>query len=78
VDECRTDKRRRFYKSGKILLGNCKVPCTVCNLSETGACLEVQTTYGIPATFEFILPKHPSRICKVIWLGDTKIGVQFQ
>jgi hypothetical protein len=78
MDGRRTDARRRLYKSGRILLGSWKVPCTVRNLSETGACLEVQTTYGIPATFEFTLPDHPSRICKVVWLGDTKIGVRFQ
>ena len=67
-----------MLKSGKILLGSWAVPCTVRNLSETGACLEVQTTYGIPATFQFILPDYPARSCKVVWLGDTKIGVHFQ
>jgi len=78
MDDRRSDRRTRTYKSGTILLGSWKVPCTVRNLSETGACFEVQTTYGIPASFEFVLPDHPSRTCKVVWLGDTKIGVQFQ
>ena len=78
MDDRRSGQRTRIYKSGKILLGSWKVPCTVRNFSEAGACLEVQTTYGIPATFEVILPDHESRLCKVIWLGDTKIGVQFQ
>jgi hypothetical protein len=78
MDDRRSEKRSRTYKSGKILLGTWEVPCTVRNLSKTGGCLEVQTTYGIPGTFEFILPDHPSRTCRVIWMGDTKIGVQFQ
>ena len=78
MDDRRSDQRTRNYKSGKILLGSWKVPCTVRNVSEAGACLEVQTTYGIPATFEFVLPNHPPRTCKVVWLSDTKIGVEFQ
>jgi hypothetical protein len=78
MDNRRRDARRRIYKSGTILLGSWKVPCTVRNLTETGACLEVQTTYGIPATFEFTLSGCPSRNCKVVWLRETKVGVEFQ
>jgi hypothetical protein len=74
----RTARRTRVLKTGKILLGSHVVPCTVRNLSETGACLEVQTTYGIPTVFEFVLPSQPPRTCKVVWLGDTKLGVLFQ
>jgi hypothetical protein len=67
-----------MLKSGKILLGSHAVPCAVRNLSETGACLEVQTTYGIPTKFEFVLPPQPPRLCKVVWIRDTKIGVHFE
>jgi hypothetical protein len=48
VDKRQPPPRRRMLKSGKILLGKHPVPCTVRNLSETGACLQVQTTAGIP------------------------------
>jgi hypothetical protein len=78
MDDHRKARRTRVLKSGKILLGSHAVPCTVHNLSETGACLEVQTTYGIPTTFEFVLQSQPPRSCKVVWLGDTKMGVHFQ
>ena len=78
MDEHRKAKRMRMLKSGKILLGSHAVPCTVRNLSETGACLKVQTPAGIPSTFEFVLPPQPPRRCKVVWVGDTKIGVHFQ
>ena len=78
MDDRRETKRVRMLKSGKILLGSYEVPCTVRSISETGACLEVQTTYGIPAKFEFVLPPQPPRSCKVVWLGDTKMGVHFQ
>ena len=78
MDERRAKRRGRTLKSGKIILGKRAVPCTVHNLSETGARLKVQTTFGIPATFEFSMPGQPTRICKVAWLDDTTIGVQFR
>jgi PilZ domain len=78
MDEHRKAKRMRMLKSGKILLGSHAVPCTVRNLSDAGACLEVQTTVGIPSMFEFVMPSQPPRTCKVVWLGETRMGVHFQ
>jgi len=78
MDEHRKGPRRRTFKSGKILLGRREVLCTVRNLSETGACLEVQTTYGIPALFQFLMPNQAAQNCKVMWRNDTKLGVHFQ
>jgi hypothetical protein len=77
-DERRRAQRRRILKGGKILLGKAEVPCTVRNLSETGACLVVQTTYGIPAIFQLVMPDQPPRACKTAWRTDTKLGVEFQ
>lgn len=67
-----------MLKSGKILLGSWQVPCTVRNLSEIGACLEVQTTIGIPATFQFTMPNQTPQTCKVVWRDYTKLGVHFR
>jgi hypothetical protein len=78
MDDRRGYIRGRMLKSGKILLGKAAVPCTVRNLSETGACLQVQTTYGLPSTFEFVIDDKPPRACKVTWLDSTMIGVLFQ
>jgi hypothetical protein len=66
-----------MLKSGKILLGIHPVPCTVRNISDRGACPQVQTTAGIPAVFDFTLAGEPTRTCKTIWRDDTKIGVKF-
>ena len=70
--------RRRLLKSGKILLGRHPVPCTIRSLFETGACLQVQTTAGIPTIFDFLRAGEPAvRTCKTIWRDDTQIGVKF-
>lgn len=66
-----------MLKAGKIFLGSYQIPCTVRNISEIGACLEVQTTIGIPAQFNFALPNQALQTCKVMWRDYTKLGVHF-
>ena len=78
MEDRRISPRMRMLKSGKILLGTRSVACTVRNLSETGACLEFDSAYGIPATFEFVLPERCHRTCKVVWANGDRMGVQFQ
>jgi hypothetical protein len=48
VDEHRTAPRRRLLKAGRISFGGGTIDCTVRNLSETGAALEVSSPVGIP------------------------------
>ena len=78
MDDRRDTSRLRMLKSGKILLGKAAVPCTVRNLSDGGACLQVQSTYGIPSAFDVAIDEKPARTCKVIWLDATTLRVQFQ
>ena len=54
MDRRQPPPRRRLLKSGKILLRKHPVPCTIRNMSERSACLQVQTTAGIPAIFDFL------------------------
>jgi len=75
--ERRDSKRLRLLKSGRILLGKATVPCTVRNLSDGGARLQVQSTFGLPGTFELALDDRPPRTCKVIWLDATTLRVRF-
>jgi hypothetical protein len=65
-------------RSGKICLGRTAIPCTIRNVSDGGACLEVQTTYGIPATFELATADETARSCKVRWLDGRRMGVEYQ
>src|SRR5580704_2810786 len=78
VERRQPPARRRLLKSGNILLGKHPVPCIIRNISERGACLQVQTTTGIPAIFDFQRAGEPTvRRCKTIWRDDTRIGVMF-
>jgi hypothetical protein len=75
----RKPPRKRTLKTGTIILGKkAKLACTVLNLSESGACLEVSATFSIPSTFLFGMSGQTPQTCKVIWRTGTKLGVHFQ
>jgi hypothetical protein len=80
VQEKRRDIfRKRILKNAQIILSEKapKLDCAVWNLSDTGACLQVSTTFGIPSTFEVVI-EGVRRACRSIWRTDTKIGVTFE
>ena len=78
--EHRISPRRRSLKGGKIVfnLRSSVISCGIVNLSETGACLEVQSAIGIPNLFELKFePGGEWRICQVAWRRQRRIGVTF-
>jgi len=78
VQDKRSLSRKRVLKAAQIVLGDKapKLDCSVRNISTTGACLQVSTTYGIPASFEVII-EGLRRPCRSVWRTDTKLGVTF-
>ncbi len=80
MDEDRTAPRRRLLKGGKISFGNgAVIDCTIRNLSDTGAALDVSSPVGIPERFMLVVEadrRHlPSR---VVWRRERRIGVHFE
>ena len=79
VDEHRVAPRRRLLKAGKISFGGGAIDCTVRNLSETGAALEVISPVGIPDRFTLVVEAdHRHLPCRVVWRKETRIGVHFE
>lgn len=79
VDEHRATPRRRLLKSGRISFGGGTINCTVRNLSETGAALEVSSPVGIPEHFTLVIEAdHIQVACRVVWRKETRIGVHFE
>ena len=83
MDEHRAAPRRRLLKSGKISFGGAVIDCTVRNLSETGAALEVGSPVGIPEHFTLVIgaehiADHIHVPCRVVWRKETRIGVHFE
>ncbi len=78
IDEHRVSPRHRVLKAGTIEFGGGAINCTVRNISDKGAALEVVSPVGIPERFDLvILAEHVHRRCRIIWRKDRRIGVAF-
>ncbi len=75
----RSAPRQRVLKSGTISFhGAAGIDCTVRNVSETGALLEIESPVGIPNNFVLVVPKdNLKRSCRVAWRSARRIGVRF-
>ncbi|TMK49402.1 MAG: PilZ domain-containing protein [Alphaproteobacteria bacterium] len=78
MDEHRVAARHRVLKAGTISFGGDGIDCTVRNLSETGAALEVVTPLFIPDRFTLIIPTDQlRRPCHIVWRKEKRMGVAF-
>jgi PilZ domain len=55
MEESRIAPRRRVLKAGSIMFGGGAFDCTIRNISETGAALEVVTPLYIPDRFTLVV-----------------------
>jgi PAS domain-containing protein len=81
MDERRAMQRGRTLLGGRIVFnaGRSAIDCRVRNLTDDGACLEVESQAGIPTQFQFVVTgsKEPHH-CKLVWQSDHRIGVAFE
>jgi hypothetical protein len=77
--ETRIAPRHRVMKPAKIEYGGMKAPCTIRDISVTGAALEISELTGIvPAAFNLILTEEKLKLpCHVVWRREFRIGVAF-
>jgi hypothetical protein len=79
MEEHRTSQRRRTLKAGTISFGGGAIDCTVRNLSESGAALDVISPIGIPERFILLVEAdHRHLPCRVVWRKEKRIGVHFE
>ena len=77
-DEHRVAPRRRVLKAGIINFGGGSINCTVRNISDTGAALEVLSPLYIPDRFKLIVQTdNLNRPCHIVWRKQRRIGVTF-
>jgi hypothetical protein len=76
--ESRRTPRHRVLKATTIEFGGGAIDCTVRNLSNTGAALEVSNQIGIPEKFALVVPGDGLHLpCHVVWRKGCRIGVTF-
>ena len=78
TDNNRGAQRHRILKAGTIEFAGGGIDCTVRNVSETGAALDVTSPLGIPTDFNLIVKGDAMhRACRVVWRTPKRIGVTF-
>jgi hypothetical protein len=78
METARISPRRRILKAGSIEFGGGAIDCSVRNLSETGAALEVVTPLFIPDRFTLsVRTDQFRRPCHIVWRKQRRIGVAF-
>lgn len=79
MTEQRTIQRHRMLKGGTITFnGAAGISCTVRNMSDKGAALDVISPLGIPETFTLVIEAdHFAKPCHVVWRKEKRIGVAF-
>jgi hypothetical protein len=78
MDEHRAAQRHRVLKSGTISFAGAAIDCTVRNLSDTGAGIEVVTPLFIPNRFTLVIQTAQfKRPCHIVWRKERRMGVAF-
>lgn len=79
MDEHRSSSRRRVFKSGIIEFSGDALPCTVRNISQTGAAIEINSPLWFPDRFTLIVGSEGlRRTCRVAWRVERRLGVVFE
>jgi hypothetical protein len=78
MNEKRVMARHRVLKAGTVEFGGGTIDCTVRNVSNTGAALDVASPVGIPDQFTLVLPGDGLHMpCHVVWRKQRRLGVAF-
>jgi hypothetical protein len=77
--EQRRTKRVEIRKSGHIVLKNGSgMRCVIRNSSPFGACLQVDSHFGVPQDiFLWIVGEKFKRPCRIVWRTNSQLGVLF-
>ena len=77
--ETRIAPRVKIMKAAKMDYGGDKYPCTVRDISSTGAALEFSDFLRIPDNFTLVIPEDRLRLpCRVVWRSEYRVGVRFE
>lgn len=79
MTEKRAEPRHRVFKGGIISFEGTGIGCTVRNLSQSGAALDVADTERLPPSFKLAIEADNFlRPCRLVWSAGRRIGVAFE
>jgi len=75
----RRHPRSRTLKSAQIVYNNanCLAECTIVNISEGGAALQLTDYVEYPSQFVLKINRGPTHRCEICWQRGNKMGVRF-
>jgi hypothetical protein len=77
-EDKRDSPRHRIMKPGMIGFDGSGVVCLVCNVSQSGAAIEVKGNIGIPESFNLMVESEQiNKSCRVVWRKYQRLGVAF-
>jgi hypothetical protein len=80
MDDRRKHVRIRTLKSGKIVFNRRLnvIDCIVRNMSDGGACVQLQAPDWLPEKFELTIPIDGlNRLCRLRWKQADRVGVAY-
>lgn len=78
--ELRKKPRRQFHYTAKIIADGAKPrPCTISDISHTGARLMLENDDPLPDRFILLLTRNGGarRRCRLVWRTGMTVGVEF-
>jgi len=79
MSEHRIATRHRILKAGTIEFSGDAIACTVRNISETGAAIEINSPLWFPDRFTLnITSDGLRRLCHIVWRKEKRVGVAFE
>ncbi len=77
--EKRAAPRHRVLKRGTLAFSDGGgLDCTVRNISQTGARIDIANPVGVPEVFTLVIhADHFMRRCHAVWSSEQQIGVAF-
>lgn len=76
--EKRAAQRHRVFKGGTITFDNSGIACTVRNMSDSGAAIDLENPVILPQSFTLSISRDNFvRNCRPVWRNDKRIGLAF-
>lgn len=76
--EKRASQRYRVFKGGTITFENGGIACTVRNMSDSGAAIDLETPVILPQSFTLLIARDNFvQNCRPVWRNDKRIGLAF-
>lgn len=76
MEEKRISPRHRVMKPGTIGFNGSGIECLVCNVSESGAAIEIKGAICVPESFNLTVDSEAMN-CRVVWRKYQRLGVTF-